>query len=125
LKQGENMDAQIFQFKDPDRWGPEFGTEVAHAIKDYMRRTIAPLEARIQQLEATNARLQAEIEQRNFAYMGVWKEGKVYGPGSFVTHSGAIWHCNQFKTTTRPGDGAAAWTLACKSGRDGKDGAPR
>ena len=119
------MDTQTFQFKDPDRWGPEFGTEVAHAIKDYMRRTIAPLEARIQQLEATNARLQAEIEQRNFSYAGVWKEGKIYGVGSFVTHSGALWHSNIFHNKTRPGDGNVSWTLAVKSGRDGKDGASK
>ena len=103
-----------------------FGSNLAREIKDYTStRVVKPLEARIAQLEATVVRLQAEIEQRNFAYMGVFKERRVYGPGSFVTHSGAIWHCNQFNTTTRPGDGAAAWTLACKAGRDGKDGAPR
>jgi hypothetical protein len=117
------METQSYQFKNPEQWGPEFGTEVALAVKEFVQRKLTPIEARIAQLEATNVRLQAEIERRNFAYHGVFKEGKVYGPGSFVTHSGAIWHCNQFNTTTRPGDGAAAWTLAVKSGRDGKDGA--
>jgi hypothetical protein len=42
--------------------------------------------------------------------------------GQFATYSGGLWHCNKFNTTTRhPGDVSAAWTLAVKSGRDGKD----
>jgi hypothetical protein len=103
-----------------------FGTNLAREIKEYTAtRVVKPLEDRIQQLEATVNRLQAEIEQRNFSYHGVWKEGKVYGVGSFVTHSGALWHSNIFHNTTRPGDGNVSWTLAVKSGRDGKDGASK
>lgn len=116
------MDAQIFQFKDPEKWGPEFGSEVATLMKEFVARKLAPLEKRIAELEATNVRLQAEIEQRNFSYAGVWREGKVYGVGSFVTHSGSLWHSNIFHNKTRPGDGNVAWTLSVKSGRDGKDG---
>ena len=56
-------------------------------------------------LETKLARLEATIEQRNFTYVGVDREGKVYGAG-------------QFNTTMRPGNGIAAWTLAVKSGRD-------
>ena len=91
----------------------DFGRDLAISTKDAINKA---LEKRCSVIEAKLARLEAMIEQKNFAYMGVWKDGKVYGPGSFVTYSGALWHCNQFNTTTRPGDGAAAWTLAVKSG---------
>jgi hypothetical protein len=59
----------------------------------------------------------AELENRpQLRYLGVFREGRSYEPGAFVTYSGAIWHCNQ-STTIPPGNGAAAWTLAVKSGQ--------
>jgi hypothetical protein len=109
LKQGENMDAQIFQFKDPDRWGPEFGTELAREIKDYMRRTIAPLEKRI-----------AELEGRpQVKYQGVYRPGAEYSEGALVTRDGSIFHCSR-TTRASPGDGSMDWQLAVKRGQDGK-----
>lgn len=96
-----------------DEWA-EFGTMLAKHIKRLDKRC-ADLELKLTRLEAT-------LEHRNFAYQGVWKDGKIYNPGSFVTHSGAIWHSNVFHNKTRPGDGDANWTLACKAARDGRDG---
>jgi len=58
------------------------------------------------------------IKMPNVIYRGVFVDGKVYERGDCVTVAGSIWHCNA-DTTTRPGDGAAAWTLAVKRGRDG------
>jgi len=52
-------------------------------------------------------------------YRGVYVVGKVYDTGDCVTWAGSLWHCNA-ETTTRPGDGSPAWTLAVKRGRDGK-----
>jgi uncharacterized small protein (DUF1192 family) len=102
--------------------GAEFGSALAREIKTYTStRVVKPLEDRIAQLEAKIVRLEATLEARNFSYMGTWKEGKIYGPGSFVTHSGALWHSNIFHNTQRPGDGDASWTLCVKSGRDGRD----
>jgi hypothetical protein len=64
-----------------------------------------------------------ELEQRpTVKYLGIFREGKVYPPGSMVTHQGGIWHAER-STLMRPGDGAVDWTLAVKRGRDGKDGA--
>jgi hypothetical protein len=40
--------------------------------------------------------------------------------GDVVTFGGSMWHCNA-ATEEKPGDGSAAWTLAAKRGRDGKD----
>jgi hypothetical protein len=55
-------------------------------------------------------------------YCGVFAEGQVYTLGQIVTAGGSAWHCNE-ATSTRPGDGAKAWTLMVKRGRDyGKDG---
>jgi hypothetical protein len=51
-------------------------------------------------------------------YRGVYVIGKLYERGDVVTWAGSLWHANA-ETTTRPGDGAPAWTLAVKRGRDG------
>ena len=54
-------------------------------------------------------------------YCGVFIDGQTYDRGHVVTWAGSTWHCNE-TTTTKPGDGAMAWTLMVKRGRDGKDG---
>ena len=56
-------------------------------------------------------------------YRNVYREDGEYDVGDFVTLSGSVWHCNFDGTKgIRPGAGAKEWTLAVKSGRDGKDG---
>ena len=52
-------------------------------------------------------------------YRGVFVEGQTYERGDLVTWGGSAWHCNE-TTTIRPGDGAKAWTLMVKRGRDSK-----
>lgn len=54
-------------------------------------------------------------------YRGVYQDSKAYEPGDVVTWAGSTWNANE-ATTTKPGDGAKAWTLVVKRGRDGKDG---
>lgn len=54
-------------------------------------------------------------------YEGVFQEGKAYDVGDVVTWAGSTWHCKA-ATASKPGDGAPAWTLIVKRGRDGKDG---
>lgn len=53
-------------------------------------------------------------------YRGVFSEGEAYQSGDMVTWAGSLWHCND-ATLDKPGEGAKAWTLAAKRGRDGKD----
>ena len=53
-------------------------------------------------------------------YRGVFSEGEEYLEGDMVTFGGSLWHANQ-ATSLKPGEGAKAWTLAAKRGRDGKD----
>ena len=50
-------------------------------------------------------------------YRGVYREGIEYEPGHFVTWAGSLWHCDE-KTSGKPGEDSAAWTLAVKHGRD-------
>ena len=55
-------------------------------------------------------------------YHGVYREGLVYTRGDVVTWNGCAWHCLEAETSVRPGNGARAWTLIVKAGRDGRDG---
>lgn len=77
------------------------------AMGELIRELVAPLEARI-----------AELEAHPLQYDGPHETGKAYDKGTFVTHDGSIWHCNH-KTASRPGDGPA-WTLSVKRGRDAR-----
>lgn len=54
-------------------------------------------------------------------YRGVFNDGKTYVRGDTVTWGGSLWHCES-ETADKPGEGAKAWTLCAKKGRDGKDG---
>lgn len=56
-------------------------------------------------------------------YCGVFKEGESYVPGDMTTWGGSLWHCNE-PTTEKPDTKGAAWTVACRKGRDGKDAKP-
>ncbi len=74
-------------------------------------KRIAELEQRLSELEARTEHLK---------YAGVWSAQSQYQAGNFVTDHGSLWHANIQSTGLRPGSGAA-WTLAAKAGRDGKD----
>lgn len=54
-------------------------------------------------------------------YQGVFQHGKSYTVGDVVTFGNQSWHCHE-ATITPPGDGAKAWQLMVRKGRDGKDG---
>lgn len=64
----------------------------------------------------------ASLPTQTLRYRGVYEDGQRYDCGDFVTFGGSLWHSNG-ATTDKPGP-SAAWTLAVKRGRDGKD-APR
>lgn len=57
-------------------------------------------------------------------YRGVFLHEKVYQRGDMVTVNGSVYHCDE-DTTTRPGEGAKAWTLAVKRGKDDRGTWPR
>jgi len=51
---------------------------------------------------------------------GIFKVGEEYRRGEWATHQGSLWICTVETTSDRPGT-SAAWRLAVKSGRDGRD----
>jgi collagen type III alpha len=53
---------------------------------------------------------------------GVYRPDVLYQKGDGVTWAGSWWIA-QAPTQAKPGDGATAWRLAVKAGRDGKPGA--
>lgn len=65
-----------------------------------------------------DARVERAFKVPAMLYRGVYVPGKAYERGDVVTWGGSLWHAND-ETSSRPGDGSPAWTLAVKRGRDG------
>jgi hypothetical protein len=72
---------------------------------------IRPLEKRI-----------AELESREFRFLGSWSEGLDARAGNAVAHDGSTWIAIE-KTSKKPGTADSGWILAAKRGRDGRDAA--
>lgn len=72
-------------------------------------------------LQNEEVKVTHQLQLATMIYRGVFKEGETYVQGDCVTWAGSLFHCNA-ETTHKPGEGASAWTLAAKRGRDGKDG---
>ena len=70
--------------------------------------------------EAVNPLIEriAELEARpSLTYEGVWSATKAYSAGTFVTHGGGLWHCEDTNVGVQPGNGSSSWKLAVKRGR--------
>jgi hypothetical protein len=79
------------------------------AVQGYVKRCVAPLVARVAQLEA------AEAERKKAGginYCGAFREGEAYSPGEFVTHNSSLWYCLS-ATETRPAT-SPHWVLAVR-----------
>jgi hypothetical protein len=61
-----------------------------------------------------------EAQRDEMKYCGIWREGKQFTAGSFVTCDGAMWHANK-RTSEKPGT-TGDWTLAAKSGNPRANG---
>lgn len=94
---------------------------IADATKTYVARytekQLAPLLARIAQLETELADYRA---MGALADKGVWRADTRFERGDTVTDRGSLWIC-QRSTMTRPGGPDGTWRLAAKRGRDGRD----
>jgi hypothetical protein len=88
--------------------------EMGKAIRGLIEERLAPLESRL-----------AELESRppGLLYDGVWEAGKNYPRHTGVSQGGSVWVA-LVDTPTGPPGATADWQLACKRGRDGKDGKP-
>jgi hypothetical protein len=88
--------------------------EIARGVAAVMRQKITPLLERIGALEAQAAAL--ESAQKDFGFVGVWRQGEVYRRGNFVTDAGSLWHCQKMDTRSRPGSNSVEWRLVTKNG---------
>ena len=76
-------------------------------LNERLAAAVAPLQARLDELEA----------RPSVTYEGVWSPTKAYSAGTFVTHGGGLWHCEDTNVGVQPGNGSSAWKLAVKRGR--------
>jgi collagen type III alpha len=103
---------------DPGRDGKDGIT--FQELEDGVARVLRSIEVRGRKWKIGEREVDIPIPE----YKGVWKPDAPNEKGDFVTFGGAVWHCNA-ATTAKPGDGNEDWTLAVKSGRDGKDATGR
>jgi hypothetical protein len=101
-------------------------TQFADVVGGGIRAMIAPLAARIRQLETERTGLVqrvVELEQRpaGVKYAGVWHTGQRYTVDAAVTHRGSLWIARANHLESEPGADPVGWQLCCKRGRDGKD----
>ena len=84
---------------------------LAKGLVPYLNERLAeatrPLLERIDELEARPV----------LTYEGVWSATKAYSAGTFVTHGGGLWHCEDTNVGVQPGNGSSSWKLAVKRGR--------
>ena len=128
--------SHLFEFVDASRGGPAIsqvedwdgfvkacGTvRVPVVWFDALVKWIA---AGIERRQALEARVEAlEARGPGLKYRGVHDVTELYQPGDVVTHQGSMWVCREAVNGGPPGDGAPAWQLAVKHGRDGRDGRP-
>jgi hypothetical protein len=96
---------------------------VAAWVTSQRQRSEEWLRLAFARIEALERELNEAKAAPRLTYKGPWRQGVETLPGEFVTFQGSVWHCNK-KTMSRPSDDPAAYTLAVKAGRDGKDSRP-
>jgi hypothetical protein len=99
----------------PRQVGTLIGEGIKHATDRLKAKQVADESALLDLLSALTERVE-RLESRQaeaLRYCGIWRAGD-YTPGSLVTRSGGLWHCEQ-ATNTRPGEGVA-WKLIVKKG---------
>jgi hypothetical protein len=86
---------------------------LAPVVAGHVDKVVAPLKARIAELEA----------RPQLKYHGTFKAATRYPEAAAVTHSGSLFIA-KCPTTETPGE-SQDWQLCVKRGRDGKDGRDR
>lgn len=100
----------------------EFEEGLATAIAITVKEYVAPLLKRIEQLEAENIDLRAQLKflkETGVNFRGPFEDGKTYMVGDAVQRGGNVWRARASTSDKPP---AEAWQLVIRKGRDGKDG---
>lgn len=90
---------------------------VARVTHEYVQAQLKPLKSLVAALEE---RVQALESRPELEHKGPWRQGRAYGTGNLVQHSGACWLALD-ATTAKPGgpdEASRAWRLIAKSGQD-------
>jgi hypothetical protein len=88
--------------------------DTLHGLGEQVATFVSPLEARIKELESRPA----------FDYTGTYRAGRAYSKGQGCTQQGSIFVAMRDHPGV-PATPNSGWVLACKRGRDGKDGAAK
>jgi hypothetical protein len=86
--------------------------DVATLARDFVVKTLAPLESRLAALE------RRAQEPKGLAYQGVWQRAATHQRNQGVTHSGVIRVALADDVRTEPKPGAKEWELAEKAPED-------
>ncbi len=78
---------------------------LAKGIATAINERLAPMEARIAQLE----------QKPVVKYAGIWQQSKTYPEGSLITHAGGLWLATE-TTSGTPGTDASGFRLVVKRG---------
>ena len=92
------------------------GTWVGRQIGEALKASIEPMRQRIAE---QSARI-AELEAKEFRFLGTWSEGLEAHPQNSASYDGSLWIAVE-RTTAKPGTPNSGWVLAAKRGRDGRD----
>ena len=117
--------------RDGERGAPGLDGKDGAPGRDVLSLDVLGLDPNLTQVDARSYQLSfGDVIVRNGLirfdcpmYCGVWREGQSYVKGDTVTFGGSAWIARA-TTTDKPGDGATAWQLAVKAGREGKQGLP-
>lgn len=97
-----------------------FWVDIAHEMKTFVQRYVEQQLAALKRELGETRRELHEVKAKSLQDHGTWLPQRRYPAGAATTHDGALWIARQ-DTEERPGDGATAWRLAVKRGRDGRD----
>jgi hypothetical protein len=95
--------------RKPERASSPLSDAACSAIAEAIVKSIAPLQKRIEVLEAKPVT----------TYRGTWSRQESYSPGDQVSHKGGLWTAKVTSSGLRPGDGGLGWQLSVKRGRGG------
>jgi hypothetical protein len=99
--------------------GQVFAREIVAAVKEYT----APLFKRIEELEACNKKLAAqvaELQAGGVRYQGIYQRAQSYRRGDIATHDGSMFCALNDVGPNEPPGRSQAWQLCVRAGRDAR-----
>lgn len=86
------------------------GKQMAEAVFGLLERSLAPITARLRELELKVD----ELEREPVKFLGTYTPHKMYAKNSLVVHNGSLWWAAH--PTLEPPGSTASWRLCVKAG---------